>query len=183
MHRLILAFLLALPSAAMAQDYLSPEDFAALTTDNAFCYFLQVDGSCNWVELYEGDPGPDITLRLATILTTGEMAVIAQQATWVGDAMCIRDGDFGIVGMDFAAPPYFHFNLRDLAPQPPEAVQAMIDDLAPSIASKTCFRFAPDAARPGGYVQHIFADGTRRDGEDPITLVSLSQASVLLVGP
>ncbi len=183
MRRLLSAFSLVLPSAAFAQDYLSPERFAALTVGNALCYSLQADGSCGWVELYDGDPGPQITLHLATILPSGDIAVIAQEATWVGDAMCIRDGDFGIFGLDFAAPPYFRFDLQGLVPQPPEAVQAIIDELAPSIAPKTCFRFAPDPARPGGYVQHIFADGTRRDGEDAITLAPLSQGSVLLAGP
>jgi hypothetical protein len=183
MRRLLYAALFLAPSAAAAQEYLTPDAFAALTTGNALCYALRPDGSCGWVELYDGDPGPEITLHVATILASGEVAVLAQQATWVGDAMCIRDGDFGILGMDYGVAPYFRFDLTGLVAQPQSAVQGIIEQLTPDIRPKTCFRFTADPTRADGYVQHIFSDGVRLDSEDAITLVPLAQGSVLLAPP
>ncbi len=180
MHRLLLVLSLGLAAPASAQDYLSRADFAAVTAENAFCYRLLVDGSCGWVEVYPASQAADLSLQIATILPSGDMLVMTQEASFVGDGLCIRDTDFGIVTASFGVPPYYYFDQNTLVAQGEETLREIIGAIGPDVPPKTCFFYARDPARLDGLMQHVFSNGIRQDGEEPITLVPLTQGSVVL---
>ncbi|MBF9043833.1 hypothetical protein HKCCE4037_10885 [Rhodobacterales bacterium HKCCE4037] len=176
-----LAFVAALPSAGQAQEYLDQPQLEAILQDNGFCYYLQPDGSCGWVEVFRELGMQGTRWHLATSFAPGDLSVVEQEGVWINGALCIRDDDFGIIGLTGGSPPFFFFDMRDQTPQGPEAIQDLIELLAPSVLPKTCFRYTPDPNVDGGYLQHVFADGVRQDSEDPIVLVPLSQGSVRIV--
>lgn len=166
------------PGPASAQDYLDQQGVEDLLRENAFCYYLQPDGSCGWVEIFDTFDAPETHWFLATSFDVGDLSVIEQVGTWINDMLCIREGDFGIVGLTGGAAPFVYFDLRLQTPRPDAEIVTLIEQLAQDVLPKTCFRYTPDPARPGGLLQHTFADGARQEGEDPITLVPLSQGSV-----
>ncbi|MEJ6395343.1 hypothetical protein V8J82_18925 [Gymnodinialimonas sp. 2305UL16-5] len=184
MTRFLIALVaLCLPLKAAAQDFLSQAEVEQVLSLNAFCYAQGADGSCAWAEVYPVLDGPLIELNIGVVLGPGQLVVLRQRATWINDAMCIRDGDLGVTGSSVGPPPIFPFDGAGLVPQAPATTNQIIAQIAASTAPKTCFRFARDPARPGGLLQITFADSVQLDGADPITLVPLSQRSVQLTIP
>lgn len=170
------------PAPVLAQDYLSQQEVAEILSENAFCYDLLQDGACGWAEVYEAPAEIQFRVYIGSIFGSGELAVIEQEATWINDAMCIRDNDYGIVGLTQGPAPFYFFDRRGQIPHDPGVMEALIEFLAEDLQPKTCFRFARDPSRPNGLEQHVYSDGDRLPGADPIDLVPLSQGSVQLRG-
>ena len=179
-----LALALAIPgAAAQAQDYLSQAEFVAIAQTNVLCYDASAAGDCAWAEAYHRiDATPNLSLRIGVMTAPGQLLAAEQEATWIADAICIRDGDLGVTQTFGSIGPIFHFDYRDHVAQPAAVTRQTIDLIAQDFLPKTCFRYARDPLDPARLVQHSFAEGLRQPGENRVVLIPFSRgfASLLL---
>ncbi len=164
-----------------AQDFLTQAEIEDILRENAFCYVLQADGTCTWAEYYPVLEETRLELHVATVIGPGETVVLRQEAAWIQDAMCIRDGDLGVLDGQMTANPWLSFDLSGLTPMEAATVEGIVAQIAATLNPKTCFRFARDPARPGGLVQITFSDSVQLEGSDAITLAPLSIGGVQLL--
>ncbi len=178
---LLVALSLCLAGTAQAQDYLPREEVVALLRENAICYEPNTFGDCTYAEVFHQPDGPEVTSRLALMAGPGQMLILEQMSTLVGDALCIRDGDLGILRTYVLQDTAFFFDFRGQVQQSPERTAEVIAAFAEGAQSKTCFRFVRDPSDPDALVQHIFADSVRQTGESRVHLVPLSENVVRLL--
>lgn len=168
------------PHGAQAQEFLTQSELEGIFSLNALCYNARDNGNCAWAEVYPVLDGPMIELDIGFLLDTRDMVVLHQHATWINDAMCIRDRDLGVVSSAQAATDVFPFDGGGLIPQAQAETDIIVAQIAAAILPKTCFRFARNPARVNGLVMVTFADGVRQAGDQAITLLPLASGSARL---